>query len=87
MVLQSQRDCVLQPSNRVRRLPWVSVRAIFNPNGCGPPPPSGTTPLADTTRFSQGGSQLATQGFGAESLWDSSLEFPKGIEFRWAQVP
>jgi len=37
-----------------------------------------TTPLADTTRFSQGSSRLATLGFGAESLWNS-LEFPKGI--------
>ena len=36
------------------------------------------TGLADTTRFSQGSSRLATLGFGAESLWDS-LEFPKGI--------
>ena len=39
-----------------------------------------TTPLglADTTRFSQGSSRLATLGFGAESLWDS-LAFTKGI--------
>ena len=37
--------------------------------------------LADTTRFSQGSlADSATLGFGAESLWDSSLEYPKGIE-------
>ena len=34
MVLQSQRDCVLQPRvAESARLPWVSARAIFNPNG------------------------------------------------------
>ena len=34
MALQSQRDCVLQPRvAESARLPWVSVRAIFNPNG------------------------------------------------------
>ncbi len=41
-----------------------------------------TTPLglADTTRFSQGSlADSATLGFGSESLWDSALEFPKGI--------
>ena len=33
MVLQSQRDCVLQPRvAESARLPWVSVSAIFNPN-------------------------------------------------------
>ena len=39
-----------------------------------------TTPLglADTTRFSQGSSRLATLGFGSESLWDSRI-IPKGI--------
>ena len=36
------------------------------------------TGLANTTRFSQGSSRLATLGFGAESLWDSR-EFPQGI--------
>ena len=84
MVLPSQRDWVLQPRvAESARLPWVSVRAIFNPNGVASPlhhrattPPLG---LADTPRFSQGSSRLATLGFGAESLWDSSLEFPKGI--------
>ena len=83
MVLQSQRDCVLQPRvAESARLPWVRVRAIFNPNGVVPPVRHrATTPLglADTTRFSQGSSRLATLGFGAESLWDSSLEYPKGI--------
>ncbi|MEI6782897.1 MAG: hypothetical protein WCQ21_18470, partial [Verrucomicrobiota bacterium] len=32
--LQSQRDCVLQPRVASRELPWVSVRAVFNPNDC-----------------------------------------------------
>ena len=86
MVLQSQRDCVLQPRvAESARLPWVSVREIFNPNGVvSHLRHRATTPLglADTTRFSQGSSRLATLGFGAESLWDSSLEFPKGIAAR-----
>ena len=58
------------------------VRAIFNPNGVVTHRrPRATTPLglAATTRFSQGSlADSATLGFGAESLWDSSLEFPKG---------
>ena len=82
-VLQSQRDCVLQPRvAESARLPWVSVRAIFNPNGVvSPVRHQDATPLglADTTRFSQGSSQLATLGLGAESLWDSALIIPKGI--------
>ena len=88
MVRQSQRDWVLQPSPgfaESARLPWVSVRGIFNPNGVGSPlHHRATTPLglADPTRFSQGSSRLATLGFGAESLWDSALEFPKGIGAR-----
>ena len=59
----------------------LSNRAILNPNGVAPPlRQRATTPLglADTTRFSQGSSRLATLGFGTESLWDS-LEFQKGI--------
>ena len=41
VVLQSQRDCVLQPRvAESAKLPWVSVRAIFNPNDCVPTPPS-----------------------------------------------
>ena len=82
MVLPSQRDCVLQPRvAESARLPWVSVRAIFNPNGVASPlHHRATTPLglADTPCFSQGSSRLATLGFGTESLWDSALEFPKG---------
>ena len=79
--LQSQRDCVLQPRVASSELPWVSVRAILNPNGVVPAPcHRATTPLglAATTRFSQGSSCLATLGFGAESLWDSR-ESSKGI--------
>ena len=82
VVRQSQRDCVLQPRvAESARLPWVSVRAIFNPTGAvSPLRHRAPTPLglADTTRFSQGSSRLATLGFGAESLWDS-LIIPKGI--------
>ena len=82
VVRQSQRDCVLQPRvAESARLPWVNARAIFNPNGVVPPlRQRATTPLglADTTRFSQGSSRLATLGFGAESLWDS-LIIPKGM--------
>ena len=73
------------PATESARLPWVSARAIFNPNGVvSHLRHRATTPLglADTTRFSQGSSRLATLGFGAESLWDSSLEFPKGIAAR-----
>ena len=83
VVRQSQRDCVLQPRvAESARLPWVRVRAIFNPNGVVPPDRHrATTPLglADTTRFSQGSSRLATLGFVTESLWDSALEFPKAL--------
>ena len=85
---QSQRDCVLQPRvAESARLPWVSARAILNPNGVASqlhhraPTPLG---LADTTRFSQGSSRLATLGFEAESLWDSTLEFRKGWFILWA---
>ena len=63
------------PATESARLPWVGVRAIFNPNGgVSPLRHRTTTPLglADITRFSQGSSRLATRGFGAESLWDSS---------------
>ena len=64
----------------------VSVRAIFNPNGVvSHLRHRATTPLglADTTRFSQGSlADSATLGFGAESLWDSALEYPKGIELK-----
>jgi len=80
---QSQRDCVLQPRvAESARLPWVGVRAIFNPNGVvSPLRQRATTPLglADTTRFSQGSSRLATLGLGAESLWDSALLTPQGM--------
>ena len=75
VVLQSQRDCVLQPRvAESARLPWVSARAIFNPNGVvSPVRHQDATPLglADTARFSQGSSRLATLGFRTESLWDS----------------
>ena len=72
------------PATESARLPWVSVRAILNPNGVvSPLRHRATTPLglADTTRFSQGSSRLATLGLGAESLWDSSE-----ISARLAQI-
>ena len=72
------------PATESARLPWVGVRAIFNPNGVVfRLRHRATTPLglADTTRFSQGSSRLATLGFGAESLWDSS-----DISARLAQI-
>ena len=72
------------PATESARLPWVGVRAIFNPNGVVfRLRHRATTPLglADTTRFSQGSSRLATLGFGAESLWDSSE-----ISARLAQI-
>ncbi|MEI7941525.1 MAG: hypothetical protein WCK27_33015, partial [Verrucomicrobiota bacterium] len=59
------------------------VRAILNPNGVvSPLRQRATTPLglADTTRFSQGSSRLATLGFGAESLWDSPPERPMVLQ-------
>ena len=33
MLLQSQRDCVLQPRVARHELPWVQERSGFNPNG------------------------------------------------------
>jgi len=72
------------PATESARLPWVGVRAIFNPNGVVfRLRHRATTPLglADTTRFSQGSSRLATLGLGAESLWDSSE-----ISARLAQI-
>ena len=91
VVLQSQRDCVLQPRvAESARLPWVGVRAIFNPNGVvAQLPHRAATPwgLADTTRFSQGSSRLATLGLGAESLWDSTLEFAQSIGVRRSLFP
>ena len=82
VVRQSQRDCVLQPRvAESARLPWVSVRAIFNPNGVVSPlrQRALSLGLGDTTRFSQGSSRLAILGFGSESLWDSALTIPQSI--------
>ena len=86
MVLQSQRDCVLQPSPGLpspRGYPGLASVRFSTPPGLCPISAIGPQPLglADTTGFSQGSSRLATLGFGAESLWDSALEYPKGIGF------
>jgi len=84
VVLQSQRDCVLQPRvAESARLPWEEGPVAVNPKGVAA---SGearwSQPLWGRglrTMFTQGSSRLATLGFETESLWDSSLEFPKGI--------
>ena len=80
--LQSQRDCVLQPRVARNELPWVAARQVFNPNGVVSRGHGGAaTPLGllGGGVVSQGSSFLATLGFEPESLWDSALEFPKGI--------
>ena len=41
MALQSKGIVSSSPATESARLPWVSVRAIFNPNGCVPSAPSG----------------------------------------------
>ena len=84
--LQSQRDCVFQPRVARNELPWVEVRTKFNPHGVVSPNDLwAATPLGlfGCARISQGSSFLATLGFEPESLWDSILEFPKGIEASW----
>jgi len=83
VVLQSQRDCVLQPRvAESARLPWEEGPVAVNPKGVAA---SGearwSQPLWGRglrTMFTQGSSRLATLGFETESLWDSSLEFLKG---------
>src|SRR6267154_2717193 len=81
-VLQSQRDCVFQPRVARNELPWVAVDSETNPNGVASRFHGlATTPLGlfGLAAMSQGSSFLATLGFRPESLWDSVLEFPKGI--------
>src|SRR6266568_5911840 len=81
-VRQSQRDCVVQPRVARNELPWVPGRVAFNPNGVAPPLCCrAVTPLGLFAfgHVSQGSSFLATLGFESESLWDSSLKFPKGV--------
>ena len=81
-VLQSQRDCVLQPRVARPALPWVADGRVFNPNGVASRVRvRGATPLGLLAcgPVAQGSSCLATLDFGAESLWDSAPEFQKGI--------
>src|SRR6266487_3932606 len=85
-ILQSRRDCVPQPRVARNELPWVSGPQDFStPTGlchvlaAVPQPRWGCSPFAS---MSQGSSFLATLGYVAESLWDSSPEFPKGIVVR-----
>ena len=82
--LQSQRDCVLQPKVARNELPWVAKQSWFNPNGAAATSLGfAATPLGlwFTATVSQGSSCLATLGYEPESLWDSTVEFPKGIHF------
>ncbi len=77
-VLQSQRDCVVQPRVARNELPWVLGSGFINPNGVESrignqaATPSG---LFTFGHLSQGSSFLATLGFGPESLWDSTIGF------------
>ena len=68
------------PATESARLPWVGVRAIFNPSGVVFRLRHRiTTPLglADTTRFSQGSSRLANLGLG-RNPFGIHLKFPQG---------
>ncbi len=75
-LLQSQRDCVLQPRVARNELPWVTVTVgkISNPNGVASfDSRRAATPLGLCAigTHSQGSSFLATLGFVPESRWDS----------------
>ena len=81
-VLQSQRDCVIQPRVARHELPWVYDEKILNPNGVGSRrQKSAATPLGlwGNDTVSQGSSCVATLGWKTESLWDSALKFPKNV--------
>ena len=78
----SQRDKVIQPRVARNELPWVPAHMDSNPNGVVSllrRPAATPVGLFAFGHVSQGSSFLATLGFEPESLWDSSLEFPKGI--------
>ena len=69
-VLQSQRDCVLQPRVARHEQPWVTARNDFNPNGVASCfHGRAATPLGlwACGAVSQGSSCLATLGFESES--------------------
>ena len=72
-LLQSQRDCVLQPRVARHELPWENEPGIHNPNGVAAQRcDDDTTPLGLKIVWlpTQGSSCLATLGYVAESLWD-----------------
>ena len=80
VVLQSQRDCVIQPRVARNELPWVTVRMESNPNGVAARawhPAATPLGLFSVVHISQGSSFLATLGSEQESLWDSFAEFTK----------
>ena len=70
------------PGLRGTSYPGLPPPTRFNPIGVvsqfgrGAATPLGLTAVAP---FSQGSSFLATLGFGAESIWDLTLDFPKGM--------
>jgi len=83
-VVQSQRDCVLQPRVARHELPWgFRTTRQSTPTGLWTRTPEpGRNPVgvdAILTAISQGSSCLATLGFGAESLWDSQLVTAKDV--------
>jgi hypothetical protein len=80
----SQRDCVLQPRVARNELPWENTPEIHNPNGVAARRRADdTTPLGLKTFcfVTQGSSCLATLGYAAESLWDSTAA---NVEFQTA---
>jgi hypothetical protein len=82
-ILQSQRDCILQPRVARNELPWVLVQQIFSTAtrlrrllSSGHPRIS-TQPRWGCNSFrgfTQGSSFLATLGYAPESRWDSGRE-------------
>ena len=77
-VLQSQRDCVLQPKVARDELPWERPLRSNTPNGVVAHSLEGDTTPVGLKFFwtdTQGGSSLATLGFEPESRWDSRRRF------------
>ncbi len=70
------------PAAESARLPWVSIRAILNPNDSAPSPPTGHNrwgwPTPPAFPSVARGSQPWALGRNP-SLWDSALIIPKGI--------
>ena len=96
MYFQSQRDCVLQPRVARNELPWESVPGCANPERVAAAvchPEQGNTSrnpfrVDPSVRLAtQGSSLLATLGFVAESLWDSSSQPQLKIRARRTLAP